>query len=79
MGQGQGEVISAAIAQAAENGWWLYIQNCHLGISIMQTLEHHFENLGSDLHKDFRIWLSLVPFKEFPISILQKGVKVNFE
>ena len=45
----------------------------------MQSLEWHFENLGPNLHKDFRMWLTLVPFKEFPVSILQKGVKITYE
>ena len=35
--------------------------------------------MPSDCSKDFRLWLSSMPTPNFPISVLQKGIKMTFE
>jgi len=35
--------------------------------------------MPSDVSKDFRLWLSSMPTPNFPISVLQKGIKMTFE
>lgn len=45
----------------------------------MPKLELIFENLQSNCNKDFRLWLTTTPFKNFPVSLLQKGIKITYE
>lgn len=45
----------------------------------MPRMEDWFENMPANIHKDFRLLLTLVPFKEFPVNILQKAVKITYE
>lgn len=78
---GQGQALKAAkmIEDAKHRGGWVLLQNCHLSISWMPKLEIIVENLTEQLHKDFRLWLTSMPCKQFPVSTLQNSVKMTIE
>lgn len=61
-------------------GTWVFLANCHLSLSWMPELDKLVEQLQVEQpHPDFRLWLSSSPHPEFPITILQAGIKMTTE
>ncbi|XP_059176449.1 dynein axonemal heavy chain 6-like [Physella acuta] len=82
LGQGQGPVADKMIKSATKNGEWVFLQNCHLAASWMLSMENIIKNIQefpSPIHQNFRLFLSSMPAKHFPVSVLQNSVKVTNE
>lgn len=79
LGSGQDKPAEEMIEQGKIHGNWVLLANCHLCISWMPKLEAIVEQLQSNIHTDFRLWLTSAQTPKFPVSILQNSVKMTME
>eukprot|EP00828_Plagiopyla_frontata_P006295 TRINITY_DN1271_c0_g3_i1.p1 TRINITY_DN1271_c0_g3~~TRINITY_DN1271_c0_g3_i1.p1 ORF type:complete len:1785 (-),score=242.13 TRINITY_DN1271_c0_g3_i1:82-5436(-) len=83
LGQGQEDPAKKLILDGIEKGNWVLLQNCHLSRSFMprleQVLEEQIIERESNVHKDFRLFLTSMPESYFPVAVLQIGIKLTTE
>jgi dynein heavy chain len=77
LGEGQEPVAIKAMNQAAINGDWVLLQNCELGLGLMVIMEEYLGGLVKD--PGFRLFITAMPSKEFPLGLLQMSTKVTNE
>jgi dynein heavy chain, axonemal len=78
----QGPIAENMIEQARKSGYWVCLQNCHVASSWMLKLESIVDDLAkpnSAVHEDFRLWLTSMPTKIFPVQVLQNSMKLTNE
>eukprot|EP01061_Rhynchopus_euleeides_P016323 TRINITY_DN27601_c0_g1_i2.p1 TRINITY_DN27601_c0_g1~~TRINITY_DN27601_c0_g1_i2.p1 ORF type:complete len:639 (+),score=257.28 TRINITY_DN27601_c0_g1_i2:149-1918(+) len=80
LGQGQASTATRMIHEQAKQGGWVFLQNCHLMLKWLPTLEKIIDDLPTQKpNENFRLWLSSIPHPQFPIGILQKAIKMTTE
>uniref|UniRef100_A0A8C5JER2 Uncharacterized protein n=1 Tax=Junco hyemalis TaxID=40217 RepID=A0A8C5JER2_JUNHY len=60
--------------QCMQDGGWLLLQNCHLGLEFLNELMDTITTKES-VNKDFRTWITTEAHPEFPINLLQSSIK----
>lgn len=81
MGQGQGPIAEMIISQAITTGDWVFLQNCHVATSWLPKLTQIIEELSKarNTNPEFRLWITAMPYDQFPVAILQNGIKLTTE
>merc|ERR1711865_508152 len=76
---GQEAPAVKAMNTAAVNGSWALLQNCELGLELMEQMEELVIKLRPTLHDDFRLFITAAPEPTFPLALLQMSDKVTNE
>jgi dynein heavy chain, axonemal len=82
MGEGKDVVARRAMDTATANGSWVLLQNCHLGLEFIDSLEEVLLKLrqsDSGCSPDFRLFITTEPHVDFSIGLLQMSIKVTNE
>merc|ERR1711937_208893 len=77
MGEGQSVPAIAAIKNAWEQGTWVLLQNCELGLDLMVDMEDYMKK--NKFNEAFRLFITAAPEKMFPLGLLQMSTKVTNE
>jgi len=80
MGEEQEKPAEFAIVNAGfRDGKWLILNNCHLSLEFMATMETVLNPKAKEVHEDFRLWITCQENPEFPLGLLQMAIKVTTE
>uniref|UniRef100_A0ACB8FVC2 Dynein heavy chain 11, axonemal n=1 Tax=Sphaerodactylus townsendi TaxID=933632 RepID=A0ACB8FVC2_9SAUR len=77
LGQGQEIVAEEALKKAAKYGHWVILQNIHLVVKWLGTLEKLLEEYGKQSHEDYRVFISAEPAPTPEEHIIPQGILEN--
>lgn len=78
MGQGQGVHARRLIQLSMQQGGWVLLQNCHLGLDFLDELLETIITADNP-HESFRVWITTEAHNKFPITLLQISIKFTNE
>lgn len=78
LGKGQGEKIESLILRASRIGDWVLLENMHLVANFLPNIEKLLNAMDPNNVRDtFRLFLTCVPIKNFPITLLRDCLKLT--
>lgn len=73
-------LLNSLIQIGQKEGYWIFLENCHLLLSWMPQLDKIIETMkDGKTHQSFRLWLSSKTHPKFPITLLQNVITVSYE
>jgi dynein heavy chain len=78
MGQGQEVHARRLLQQSQQEGRWILLQNCHLGLGFLEEMLETVTQT-EQVNDVFRCWLTTEPHAQFSINVLQSSIKYTFE
>ncbi|XP_036361906.1 dynein heavy chain 5, axonemal-like [Octopus sinensis] len=78
MGQGQEVHARKLVSMSMQEGHWVLLQNCHLGLEFMTELFVTVTTIDK-INEDFRCWVTTEEHPKFPINLLQVSLKFTNE
>ncbi|CAF0865917.1 unnamed protein product [Didymodactylos carnosus] len=78
MGQGQEVHARRLLQQSQQEGKWILLQNCHLGLGFLEELLESITTT-EQVNDVFRCWLTTEPHPQFSINVLQSSIKYTSE
>lgn len=80
LGQGQECAARQNVEHGAAEGHWVLLQNAHLNREYLVELERMLQSdNNTELHSNFRLWLTACPHPEFPIGLLHLCLRLTNE
>jgi len=81
LGKGQGERAKSMLKKSSIDGNWCFLSNCHLSVNLLPELENMLDELIAEgnFQSSFRIFMSASSTPGFPISLLQRSIKMATE
>lgn len=81
LGKGQGERAKSMMMKSSLDGNWCFLSNCHLSVNLLPELENIMDDMfaAGNFQPSFRIFMSASPVVGFPISLLQRSIKMATE
>jgi len=79
MGEEMEEPAKQKIQSGFLTGKWVVLNNCHLSLEFMASMEELLNPKDVQIHPDFRLWITCEPHAQFPLGLLQMAIKVTTE
>lgn len=79
MGQGQETFAWKCVKEAKQSGDWVCIQNAHLSIDYLKSLEEYLRGGNGRFNDSFRLWITTEAEPLFPLGLLHSGTRVTCE
>merc|ERR1712166_465134 len=76
-----GERAKSMLKKSSIDGNWCFLSNCHLSVNLLPELENILDELIAEgnFQSSFRIFMSASSTPGFPISLLQRSIKMATE
>jgi dynein heavy chain, axonemal len=78
MGEAQEIPAKEKLLLGHKTGQWLLLSNCQLSLELMAEMENLLRPTDHDVDPNFRLWITCEATPEFPLGLLQMGIKNSF-